>query len=563
MKALIFLFFIISCSNLSTVKLARGEKESDHFASGKEIMITTQGLASTQAGKSIHELGGNIYDVAVAVSFAISVERPQSTGIGGGGFLLHKNKRGILEAIDFRERAPLLSHEKMYLDKKGNEIKGLSRTGMKAVGVPGLVAGLLRVHKSYGSLPLEVVMKPAIELARAGFKIYPGLAKALKYKGETLRKYPANLKVFFKDGVVKKEGDLLVQKDLAKTLEIIAKKGVRGFYRGSVARAIVNQSKKIGGIITKKDLESYTVKFKKPVVGTFRGYKIASMPPPSSGGIHILQILNILEGYDLKGLGVQSPETIHLVSQAMQAAFYDRAMYLGDTDFVKVPVKGLISKKYAQGLREKISLDKFKEIKGEDPGLYESTETTHFSIMDSEGNVVVSTQTINGWFGSSVMVPGTGIILNNEMDDFATKVGNLNLFGAVGGSKNLIKPKKTPLSSMSPTIVFKDEKPILALGSPSGTRILTCVMSTILNYLEHGLTLKEAQEVVRYHHQWRPEYLTIEEPGFNREIMNKLKGFGYKTKIKSLGCKVQAIAREGDKLIGVSDPRGLGKAWGN
>ena len=561
MKALILISFLISCSHLRTVDLARGEKESDHYARGKKIMITTQGPASTMAGKKIYELGGNIYDVAVAISFALSVERPQSTGLGGGGFLLHKRGK-ILEAVDFRERAPLKAREKMYLDISGEEIKGLSRNGMKAAAVPGLVAGLLRVHGSYGKLPLKVVMKPAIELARNGFKIYPALARALKYKAPVLKKYPANLKVFFNERVVKKEGDLLIQKDLAQTLEIIVKKGVKGFYRGEVARAIINQSKKLGGLITQRDLESYVVKFRKPVVGTFRGYKIASMPPPSSGGVHILQILNILEGYDLKAMGAQNPEAIHLVSQAMQAAFYDRAMYLGDSDFVKVPVRGLISKKYANSIREKISLDKFKEIKGEDPGIYESPETTHFSVMDGGGNVVVSTQTINGWFGSGVMVPGTGIILNNEMDDFATKVGSLNIYGAVGGSKNLIKAKKTPLSSMSPTIVFKGDKPILALGSPSGTKILTCVMSTILNYLEYDLSLKESMRVVRYHHQWRPAFLTIESPGFDGAVMEKLKSFGYTTKTKSLGCKVQAIAREGDDLLGVSDPRGRGMAWG-
>jgi len=525
-------------------------------------MITTQGPASTLAGKKIFELGGNIYDVAVAISFAISVERPQSTGIGGGGFLLHHQKGKTPKALDFRERAPHRSSEKMYLDKSGQEIKGLSRKGIKSVGVPGLVAGLIQIHESYGLLPLKTVMKPAINLARNGLEIYPELFRALKIKESVLRKFPANLKVFFTKGKLKQKGDLLVQKDLARTLEIIARKGSSGFYKGEVSRAIILESKRLGGILSQKDLDGYRVKSREPIKGTYRNHSIFSMPPPSSGGVHIIQILNILEGYDLKTLGVQNPKTIHLVSQAMQAAFYDRAMYLGDTDFEKVPVTGLISKKYASSIRKKIDQEKFLELKGEDPNFYESLETTHFSVMDGDGNVVVSTQTINGYFGSGVMVPGTGIILNNEMDDFATKVGNLNLFGAVGGSKNLIRPKKTPLSSMSPTIVFKKDKPILALGSPSGTKILTCVMSTILNYLEFGLSLRQSQELVRYHHQWKPNFLRIEKPGFKSSTMRKLEDMGYAIKEKSLGCKVQSIAREGDELIGVSDLRGQGMAWG-
>jgi gamma-glutamyltranspeptidase/glutathione hydrolase len=567
------LLIITSCSTTilepryHLVDIPKTEKKSDHEKWGTEYSIAAQGKYASLAGQEMFEKGGNIIDAFAAVSFVISVERPQSTGIGGGGFLLYydheKRPGGSPITVDFREKAPLKAHKKMYLDRFGNEIPKKSIDGIFAAGVPGLVAGVLDMHKEHGKLPLETIMAPAIKLAKEGFLVYPELAKALKYRAEILKRFKASRKIFTRNGEVLKLGDRLVQKDLARTLTTIAKKGKDGFYKGWVAKAIVNEHRRLKGLITMEDLKKYNVKYRDPIIGTYKGHKVFSMSPPSSGGVHIIQILNILEKDDLKSYGVQHPKTIHLTASAMQRAFADRAEYLGDTDFVRVPVKGLTSKKYAkdirfaipesQALNETWSRDQFKS-----PFKYESPETTHFTIMDKKGNVAVSTQTINGYFGSAVVVPGTGILLNNEMDDFSTKPGAKNLFGAVGSKKNLVEPEKRPLSSMSPTIVLKDDKPVLALGTPSGTRILTCVAQTILNYIEHDLPLYDSVMATRFHHQWNPNEIRIEEKGLPKKTIKSLKRMKHQLNFKNFGCRIQAIANEDGKLHGVSDARGRG-----
>lgn len=552
--------------------LSDGQKR---HAEAQNYMITTQGPYSSKAGAEMFDLGGNIIDAAVAVSFVISVERPQSTGIGGGGFLLHlKAGEEAPQAYDFREVAPLRSHSKMFLDSKGEEIPRKSVDGIFAAGVPGLVAGLVELHEKYGKLPLPTVMAPAIKLAREGFLVNSELAHALLVRGNVLHEFEASRKIFFKKkGEILKEGDLLIQKDLSETLSLIASLGKKGFYEGKTANAIVSESRRLGGLISHEDLRTYKVKKRSPVSGTFKNFKIYSMSPPSSGGIHVIQILNIVENDPLKSWGVQDAKTIHLTASAMQQAFVDRATYLGDADFVEVPVEKLISKEYAALVRTKMSLDyarKQNEVTPMDPELIktmekvdqESSETTHFTIMDKEGNVVSSTQTINGYFGSAVIVPGTGVLLNNEMDDFSTKAGASNIFGAVGSDKNLVEPKKRPLSSMSPTIVMTGKKPVLAIGSPAGTRILTCVAQSLLNYLEHDLSLYDSLSAVRYHHQWSPDQLRVEEIGLPDKTMKALKRNGHDINLQNLGCRVQAVANEGDKLIGVSDPRGAGLAFG-
>ncbi len=451
----------------------------------------------------------------------------------------------------------------MFLDKKGSEIPKMSLDGIFAAGVPGLVAGVLDVHKEHGKLPLSVILAPAIKLAQEGFKIYPELAKALKLRGEILKRFKASRKIFTKNGKVLKLGDILVQKDLAKTLKTIAKKGRDGFYKGWIAKAIVKEHRRLKGLISMKDLELYNVKYRDPIIGTYKGHKIFSMSPPSSGGVHIVQILNILEEDNLKSYGVHHPKTIHLTASAMQRAFSDRAKYLGDSDFVKVPTRGLTSKKYGKDIRFSIPEsqalnDTWSQDPFDGPLRYESAETTHFTIMDEKGNTVVSTQTINGYFGSAIIVPGTGILLNNEMDDFSTKPGAKNLFGAVGSKQNLVAPEKRPLSSMSPTIILKDDKPLLALGTPSGTRILTCVTQTILNYIEHDLSLYDSIAATRFHHQWQPNEIRIGEAGLPKKTIKSLKRMGHQLNFKDLGCRVQAIAKEKGKLHGVSDPRGRG-----
>lgn len=533
-------------------------------------MISTQGQATTKAAKFVFDRGGNIYDAAVAASFAISVERPHSTGIGGGGFMvLHHQKSGLDEAYDFREMAPRKSFQKMFLDKKGKQIKEKSLTGALAAGTPGLVAGVLEIHQKYGQLDLATVMQPAIELAEVGFTIYPALAVALKAKAKDLCRFEASRKIFLKEGCEPKEaGELLVQKDLSHTLKLIAKKKRAGFYEGEIAQKIVASQKKHQGLMTLKDLKYYLVKKRKPIVGNYKGFKIVSMPPPSSGGTHVIQILNILEGLDLKKMGAQSAQAIHHTASAMQIAFADRAEYMGDSDFADVPVETLISKEYAQKLRGKISKNSALSSKNFPVPFSELTpesdHTTHFTLMDGEGNIVTSTQTINGWFGSSLVAAGTGIVMNNEMDDFASHVGGVNLFGAIGGKNNLVMPRKRPLSSMSPTIVYdKKGAPFMALGTPSGTRILTCVMQTILNVLEHEMNLWDAVASTRYHHQWSPEEIRVGPPFFDPKVEQQLIEMGHKINHKSLGCKVQAIQRQADgSLLGVSDPREEGMSYG-
>lgn len=568
----IIFIFLYGCSTFGPepvyqVELLPGHTRSQHEAYAKKAMVSTQGEASTRAGIKMLQQGGNAIDAAVAVSFALSVERPQSTGIGGGGFMLvHGPNLPEPIAIDFREVAPSRAHRKMFLDPMGNELQRRSVDGVMAGAVPGLVAGLLEVHKLYGKLKLKDVMQPAIDLAKWGFPVYPHLAKAIAYRKDVLEKYPASKKIFFRrDGKPLEQGDLLVQRDLAKTLIAIANEGKKGFYMGWVAKAFVSEQLRLGGLIRHDDLENYVVKFRKPAYGSFKGHDVYSMGPPSSGGVHIIQILNTLEPLNLSGYGFQSPQSVHLISSAFQQAFADRAKYLGDSDFVNVPVEGLTSKEYADEIRKNLSLTqarKLASVEAGQPFAYESDETTHFTLADGEGYVVSSTQTINGWMGSGVIVPGTGILLNNEMDDFATKVGSSNMFGAVGGNNNLIEPYKRPLSSMSPTIVVKDGKFKLALGTPSGTRILTCVAQTLLNYLEFERPLFESIAATRFHHQWSPDEIRIGDPGFSSSTLGHLKKLGHTLNYKNLGCKVQAVAMENGLLHGVSDPRGEGLSLG-
>ena len=545
--------------------LAPGESAKLHHAKSSQYMITTQGDYSSAAGELMYQFGGNAVDAAVAISFTISVERPQSTGIGGGGFMLIKTPEGDLpEAWDFREKAPLSADAKMFLDQNGDHIVEKSRVGIHAAGVPGLVAGALEIHAKYGKLPLERVLSPAIDLAERGFPIYPELARALQAKQRTLEKFPSSRKIFFREGKVLKEGDLLVQADLAKTLRKIARHGRQGFYGGLVAKAIARQ-----GRISRRDLRAYDVKLRPAIRGSYKGREVFSMGSPSSGGIHLLQILNIAENFNLKKLGPQHPRTVHLIASAMQQAFADRAKYLGDADFVEVPVERLISKRYASEIARKITSERARVQADVPLGEFESfesiesDETTHFSLMDKDGWAISSTQTLNGYFGSGLVVEGTGILLNNEMDDFAAKEGASNLFGAVGGKQNLIAPQKRPLSSMSPTIVMEKGAPILTLGTPAGTRIFTCVAQIVLNYLEHGLSLADAVAAVRYHHQWFPDEIRIDSPGLPPKTEAALKKMGHVLRTANLNCRIQAVARtKGGKFIGVSDIRGRGRAGG-
>lgn len=537
-----------------------------YFASGNRIAVSTHGVAATQAARRILKEGGNIIDAAVAASFIISVERPQSTGVGGGGFMLYREaKTGNVYAIDFRERAPLRATESMFLDESGKYDPQRARNEILSVAVPGLVAGLSEIHAKFGSLPFERLVQPAIELAEKGFAVYPELAFALKVRAERLRQDPGARAIFLnKEGQPWPEGHVLVQKDLAGTLRLIAKNGRDGFYKGPVARKIVSFMKARKGLISEDDLREYKVIWREPVRGTYKGFEIYSMPPPSSGGIHVIQFLGFLENDPLHRFGFLSASSIHLAASALQSAFADRARFLGDPDFVSVPIAALISPVYIAERRKAVDLAKARSEAEVRPGeimVYESEETTHLSIMDNEGNAVSTTQTINGFLGAGIVVPGTGIVLNNEMDDFAAPDGSANLFGAVGGKANAVAPKKTPLSSMSPTLLVRDGQVHMAIGAPGGTRIISCVAQTILNWLEFRMPLKDAVASVRYHHQWKPDELLIEPPGPGSEVVKRLEEMGYRVNLKPIGCKVMAVARESDHLNAVADPRDIGTSW--
>ncbi|MBC7714561.1 MAG: gamma-glutamyltransferase [Rhizobacter sp.] len=549
-------------------KAERAEHKSAE-AVGTHYAVSTQGIFATQAAKKIFAQKGNIIDAAVAVSFAIAVERPHSTGLGGGGFMLfHEGKTKKTYAIDFRERAPLLATEKMFLKADGTADSNLSQNGIMSAGVPGMVAGLIEIHKRFGKLPLSKVIAPAIDLAENGFPVYPNLKNALDNKQELLKKDPAAREIFLDN----KEkawpmGHILVQKDLAKTLRKIAKNGKKIFYNGEIGDAFVKFFADQKGLLSKKDLLGYQVKWREPVKGNYKGFEIYSMPPPSSGGIHVVQFLNQLENDNLKEKGLLSTTSINLAAQSLQAAFADRAEYLGDPDFVNVPTKGLTDKEYAARRRKEFSETTARPSTAVGHGFvvppHESTQTTHFSLMDDQGNAIASTQTINGQMGASMVVPGTGIVLNNEMDDFSAKPGASNLFGAIGTNANAIVPKKTPLSSMSPTIVMKDGIPKLAIGAPGGTRIISCVAQSILNYIEFNVPLYESITMIRYHHQWLPDVLDIDPPGPRPEVLRDLERMGYKVQIREVPCSVMAVAHEDKILKGAADPRDIGTSVAN
>lgn len=544
-----------------TLPIEKNRQQYDSQASN--FMISTQGTGSTQAGLEVLKKGGNLFDAFTAISFAIGVERPHSTGIGGGGFVLfYSAKEKKVYAFDFRETAPRKASANMYLKADGTLDANRSVVGALAVATPGHVAGVLEVHKKYGRLKLADVLAPAIRMAEKGIPVYPALHNAIAEEQVQLALFPSTKKIFLDEGGNPwPVGHNLIQKDLGQTLRTIAAQGSKAFYEGSIAKKIAASISAHQGILSLEDLKNYKTKWRDPVKSTYRGYEIYSQPPPSSGGTHVIQILNTLENSNLKALGPQNPKSIHLTASAMQQAFYDRAAFMGDPDFVQVPVDKLISKEYAEIIRASIEDDKAKpahEVFMKE----ESPDTTHFSLMDKQGNVIASTQTINGYFGSALVAEGTGIVLNNEMDDFAAQLGASNLYGAIGGKNNLIEPLKRPLSSMSPTLVMQNGKPFMALGTPSGTRIITCVAQTLLNSLEYELPLWDSVSLTRYHQQWQPDSLFIESPMFPAPTLKALKSMGYSITEKDLGCRIQAIQNKNNILHGVSDPREEGSSRG-
>src|SRR5579859_1463663 len=492
------------------------------------MVVTAEKLAS-EAGAEVLRQGGNAFDAAVAVGYALAVVWPEAGNIGGGGFMTLRTKDGATNFIDFREVAPQAATATMYQDAKGNVVKGASTDGYLAIGVPGTVAGLELVREKYGTLSRDKLMEPAIRLARDGFALSQGDAASFKAELAKLRKDPAAASIYLAPGgEARKIGDKLEQPDLAKSLSAISQSGKDAFYKGAIADAIVTASKAHGGILTKADFENYKVREFKPVTCSYRGYEIISSPPPSSGGVVVCEVLNVLEGYPLAKYGPASAETVHVMVEAMRAAYSDRNS-LGDPDFIHNPIGHLTDKKYAAEIRTHINPNKAGVSQMPDlkpAGEYK--ETTHYSIIDDAGNAVSVTYTLNDNFGTGVVAPGTGILLNNEMDDFTAKPGVPNLYGLIQGEANAIAAKKTPLSSMSPTIVTKDNKPFMVIGSPAGSRIPTITLEAIVNVIDFGMNIQEAIDTPRIHHQWLPDEVLIEPHGLSPDTIKSLTKMGYK-----------------------------------
>jgi gamma-glutamyltranspeptidase/glutathione hydrolase len=525
------------------------------------MVVASEPLAA-DAGLEILKAGGNAVDAAVAVGFAMAVTYPEAGNIGGGGFMLIRRASGESIAVEYREEAPAAATPNMYLDRQGNPVAGSSTVGARAAGVPGTVAGLALAHQKYGKLPWKRVLQPAIRLA-AGFPVSYELSELLKSERDNLEKFPETRRIFLRGGHPYEPGEILRQPDLAQTLRRIAAGGPEAFYRGPVAQAIAASMRKHGGLITADDLRQYQAKLRPPIRATFRSYEILTMPPPSSGGVGLVEMLNVLEPLDLG-----QPNSFHsmrLIAETMRRAYADRAAFLGDADFVSVPVKGLTSKTYAARLREEILRGKAAApVTAGEPSGFESAETTHFSVVDAEGNAVANTYTLNGWFGCYVTAEGTGVLLNNEMDDFAARPGAPNMFGLVQGEANAIAPRKRPLSSMTPTIVLRDGKVRLVLGSPGGGTIINTVLQVLLNVIAFHMDTREAVAAPRFHHQWMPDRLILERRGFSADTIHLLEEAGYQLAYRDrMGiCEAIEIDPATGWRFGAADPRAEGKAVG-
>ena len=541
----------------------------------KHAMVVSVHHLATDAGVEALKEGGNAIDAAVATGFALAVVHPVAGNIGGGGFMLIHTHDGKSTFIDYREKAPLAASVNMYLDDKGNIIPNASLVGYKAVGVPGSVAGMAYAEKKYGKLTLAKVMEPAIRLASDGFVLTEEEAKELH--DSDLARFPESKHIFQRDGDYYKTGDAFKQPELAATLRRIAK-NPDDFYHGEIAKQLAADMQKGGGLITEKDLASYEVKEREPVTGTYKDYSIISAPPPSSGGVVLIEALNILEGYNLTRFGDRTPSEMHLITEAYRRAYMDRSDYLGDPDYVKIPVEQLTDKKYAAAWRSSIGEDQATasanlkrppEFVPPPPTMadirHESAETTHYSVMDADGNAVAVTTTLNNNFGSDVTAEKLGFLLNDEMDDFASKQGVPNMYGLIQGPANSIAPGKRPLSAMTPTIVLKDGKVVMVLGSPGGGRIITTVANIFLSAAEEGLNIQEAVDAPRFHHQYLPDKLYV-EPGFPSQTLAQLRAMGYTVDVKDghwSNGECIAVDPETGELLGGQDHRShYGKAAG-
>lgn len=521
-------------------------------------MVVSATELSSRIGDEILRAGGNAVDAAIATGFALAVTYPQAGNIGGGGFMVIRFPDGTSTAIDFREKAPLAAHPRMFLDSAGEYSSSIHHDSYLAVGVPGTVAGLALAHERYGTLPWEQLVEPAVKLAEEGFEVMPYLARSLASILPAMEPFPASIAAYSKDGVPYEAGELLRQPDLARTLARIRDEGRDGFYRGETARLLVEEMERGGGLITLEDLERYEAKEREPVRGSYRGYEIIGMPPPSSGGVAVIEMLNILEGFDLRSMGHNSVQYIHHLAEAMRLGFRDRARHLADPDFEEIPVALLTSKEYAAELRSGIDPERATPSSVDDMALaYESPETTHYSVVDGDGMAVAVTYTLENSYGVKAVVPGAGFLLNNEMGDFNGKPGLTTETGLIGTEPNLARPEKRMLSSMTPTIVAKDGELVAIVGSPGGRTIINTVLQVLLNLIDFEMDIQEAVNAKRIHHQWFPDRITIEADGVGSAAAEALREMGHTVRVggqQGRAHSIQIDTRTGERL-GAADPR--------
>lgn len=521
-------------------------------------MVTSATELSSRIGDEILRAGGNAVDAAIATGFALAATFPQAGNIGGGGFMVIRFPDGTSTAIDFREKAPLAAHPEMFLDSAGEYSYDIHHNSHIAVGVPGTVAGLELAHKKYGKLPWSQLVEPAVRLAEDGFPMMSYLSRSLKGVLPQMQKYPASVAAYSKNGVPYEEGELFRQPDLGRTLARIRDHGRDGFYKGETARLIVEEMKRGGGLITYEDLERYEAKEREPVRGTYRGYDVIGMPPPSSGGVAVIQMLNILEGFDLKSMGHNSPRYLHHLAETMRLAFRDRARHLADPDFEEIPVARLTDKTYAAELRSQINPDRATPSQVEDVALaHESMETTHYSVVDGDGMAVAVTYTLEASYGMKAVVPGAGFLLNNEMGDFNGKPGLTDETGLIGTKPNLARPEKRMLSSMSPTILAKDGQLVAVVGSPGGRTIINTVLQVVLNLIDFEMGVQDAVNAKRIHHQWFPDQIRMES-GSDSKTAEALRAMGHKVTVtrstqgRAHSIKIDPVT---GMRVGAADPR--------
>ena len=557
----ISIFLTLSFESLLANTLPIIEYNSiNHPVISKTGMVVSQRHKASKVGAEILRKGGNAVDAAVATGLALAVVLPRAGNLGGGGFMVvYLKDKDKTITIDYREKAPSEAHRDLFLDQNGNYDKQRAQFSLLSAGVPGTVAGLYLALTKYGTMTWQEVLEPSIKLAEEGFMIPHDLANILaspRYKKRLSSNAAAAKSYYKKDKSNYQAGELLKLPDLAWTLKQLSDNGPGAFYEGEIAKKIIKEMKRNQGLISAEDLKNYKAVERSPVEGTYKDFRIVSMPPASSGGVHLIQMLNMLEEYPIQDMGFGSADSIHILAEVMKRAYADRSKHLGDMDFYDVPFS-LISKEYSSSLNKSISIDSrtaSQDVLAGDPYPYESPDTTHFSVMDEYGNVVSNTYTLNFSYGSGIMIPGTGMLMNNEMDDFSSKPGVPNGYGLLGSEANSIQANKRPLSSMTPTIIFKDNKPYLVLGSPGGSRIITTVLQVALNVMEHGMNVAQAVNSPRIHHQWLPEVLMIEK-GFGPDTEKLLLEKGYRLYPSSTMGSVQAILKDGEYFYGASDPR--------